>query len=418
MGGDATAEIRGSARRFGEVRGPGLLAAAGRDRLLAAADALLDRADHPAALAHLEDVLVSERTAWPTEAQLAVKLARSRAALAHETRPGHVSIVIPLYAEHRRLLAPEEDPLGEDFLAHKLAQLEWLFRGAPHLGFDLWLVDDGCPHGSGHLACERLARNHPHAPARVLFLDDAIRARRDSVRGLRSTEESCKGGAVLHGMWEAARLPHPRHVIAYTDADLSTHLGQLGLLLEPIWRRGRDVAIGSRRERRSFAVKSGCRSDRGLLFIYLWKRLLPELGALVDTQCGFKAFRADRVPFLVERTGERGFAFDIELLLRAEQVRPRSIETVPVAWIDSEGASTTRVLRPYLAMLRSVVRLYRASGVRDPDRERLARAIEALDEPGWERLVRNVPSEIAGTDPARFPGLFPACDPAILRALH
>jgi len=37
----------------------------------------------------------------------------------------------------------------------------------------------------------------------------------------------------------------PDHVIAYTDADLSTHLGQLGLLIDPIVRGGRDAAIDS-----------------------------------------------------------------------------------------------------------------------------------------------------------------------------
>ncbi|MGH0037346.1 MAG: hypothetical protein ACQGVK_20155 [Myxococcota bacterium] len=386
--------------------------------ILEAADALLERADGPGMLASLEDVLASGRDRWPLEAQLAVKLARSRQILLRETRPGHVSIVVPLYGEHRRMLHPEEDPVGEDFIGRKLAQLDWLFRDAPGLGYDLLLVDDGCPHASGRLAEERLARLHPGAPARVLFLRDAIAEHLPVAAGLRDVDDSRKGGAVEYGMWTAAQEPRPRHVIAYTDADLSTHLGQLGLLLEPVWRRGLDVAVGSRRERCSFSVKSGARSDRGLMFIYLWKRLLPDLRYLLDTQCGFKAFRADRVPTLVSGSLEKGFAFDIELLLRAERTRTHSIEPVPIAWIDSESASTTTQLRPYLGMLKSVVRLYRAYLSADPDAERFARAIESLDEARWDRLVGNVPAELSGADPARFPGLFPQCDGKILSALH
>jgi hypothetical protein len=50
------------------------------------------------------------------------------------------------------------------------------------------------------------------------------------------------------------------------------------------------VAIGSRREPDSVVVKQGTRNDRGKLFIYLWKRMVPVLGDIIDTQCGFKAF--------------------------------------------------------------------------------------------------------------------------------
>lgn len=387
----------------------------GDARVMQAADALLERAED---LESLEDLLSSQRKVWPLEAQLAVKLARSRAVLSRETRPGHVSIVVPLYAEHRRMRSPDEDPLGEDFLGRKLAQLEWLFRGHPRLGWDLILVDDGCPHGSGHLARERLARRHPDAPARVLFLEDAIRRGLPGASGLRHVDDSRKGGSVEFGLWSATRRERPRHVVAFTDADLSTHLGQLGLLLEPLWQGGRDVAAGSRRDRRSVAVKSGARSGRGLLFIYLWKRMLPALGPLLDTQCGFKAFRADRIPDLLAGTVEKGFAFDIELLLRAELARPRSIASVPIAWFDSEAASTTRDLAPYLPMLRSVVRLYRRYLPRDADAELFALAIEHLDEARWEALSREIPEPLRERDPSRFAGLFPVCDPVVLSALH
>src|SRR5207253_305905 len=66
--------------------------------------------------------------------QLAVKLARSRAVLL-QGRPVAVSVVIPAYGENVRLLPRGEGPGrnrdGEDFVAQKSAQLEWLFGGTP-----------------------------------------------------------------------------------------------------------------------------------------------------------------------------------------------------------------------------------------------------------------------------------------------
>ena len=103
----------------------------------------------------------------------------------------------------------------------------------------------------------------------------------------------------------AAERDRSNHVVVFTDADLSTHLGQIGLLVAPIVQDGYDAAIGSRREPMSVVIKSGARNLRGKLFIYLWKRLIPKLSPIVDTQCGFKAFRADVARGIVEDTVEK-----------------------------------------------------------------------------------------------------------------
>jgi hypothetical protein len=85
-------------------------------------------------------------------------------------------------------------------------------------------------------------------------------------------------------------------------------------------------------------VKTGTRNTRGKLFIYLWKRLLPVLGDVVDTLCGFKAYRAAAARYVVQDTIEKRFAFDIEQLVKLEHARNRSIAIVPIAWIDRQGA--------------------------------------------------------------------------------
>jgi len=222
------------------------------------------------------------------------------------------------------------------------------------------------------------------------------------VRPLASPDESRKGGSILYGLWEAVRTERPGHVALFTDADLSTHLGQAGLLMHAILAGGADAAIGSRRESVSVAIKKGTRNVRGKLFIYLWKRLFAPLREIVDTQCGFKAFAADAVDGICTDTLEKQFAFDIELLLRTELRRAGSITRVPVAWIDSEAASTTTDLQPYLPMLRSMVGMYRRYLEPDPGSDAFCDLIEALDQDAWDRLVERMPSEIAGREPHEF----------------
>jgi hypothetical protein len=80
-------------------------------------------------------------------------------------------------------------------------------------------------------------------------------------------------------MWYAAKKqPNSKnHIVAFTDADLSTHLGQTMLLINPVLNHSKLASIGSRREENSVVVKKGKRNDRGKLFIYLWKQLIPEL---------------------------------------------------------------------------------------------------------------------------------------------
>jgi len=91
------------------------------------------------------------------------------------------------------------------------------------------------------------------------------------------TSESQKGGSILYGMYHIARQKKENHVVLYTDADLSTHLGQAGLLTKPILEDGCLAAIGSRRKKHSVVIKQGQRNDRGKLFIYFWKRVLPSI---------------------------------------------------------------------------------------------------------------------------------------------
>ena len=204
-------------------------------------------------------------------------------------------------------------------------------------------------------------------------------------------------------MWDAIKDKKVNnHIVTYTDADLSTHLGQLMLIVEPLLNKNKLVSIGSRREEDSVVIKQGVRNNRGKLFIYLWKRLIPNLGDVVDTQCGFKAFRAEIIPHIIDDLIETKFAFDIELLLKTELYKEGAIVKVPIAWIDSEEASTTTDLQPYLSMLKSLATMNRRYfHKKNPDNEFVS-FIESLDEERFNKILDDVPEDIIKRNPAEF----------------
>ncbi len=346
--------------------------------------------------------LEQKSTDAPMLLRLAMKLAQSRERVLMLAGDFRVSVVFAVYKEHNRLRTRAEHPHGEDFLVRKVEQLQWLFDGIPHASWELLVVDDGCPEGSGRIAQEIIDARGLGDRVQVLFLQDAIDSLHPAAAGIASTADSQKGGSIEYGMAVAAEDDSAQHVVIFTDADLSTHLGQVGLLVDPILREEYDAAIGSRREPMSVVIKSGARNERGKLFIYLWKRLVPQLSPIVDTQCGFKAFRADVAKAIVDGAIEKRFAFDIELLLRTELGRSGSIARVPIAWIDSEAASTTKELQPYLTMLQSIVRIAKHYLPSNDEAQRFAALIDSLDEASWTRLSENVPGQIAEREPLEF----------------
>jgi hypothetical protein len=348
--------------------------------------------------------LLGQREDVPLALHLAAKLAKSRKVVANLKRPTKLSVTFAVYKEHHRLLRPEKHAAGEDFLRRKVAQLDWLASASPQLTWELLAVDDGCPEGSGQLI-EQLAKTEGFENVRVLYLQEAIRQKLPITGALENTDQSRKGGSIIYGLWEASREQEQGRdeVVLFTDADLSTHLGQAGLLIDPILNDGKDVAMGSRRETASVVIKKGTRNLRGKLFIYLWKRMLsPALLEIIDTQCGFKAFRADAAQAILNDLLERGFAFDVELLLKTEQRNPNGLAKVPIAWIDSEAESTTTALSPYLSMLQSIAAMNRKYLPPSPKATAFANFIEELDETGWNHLVDYVPEPIGTRDPQDF----------------
>jgi dolichyl-phosphate beta-glucosyltransferase len=149
----------------------------------------------------------------------------------------------------------------------------------------------------------------------------------------------------------AAGVAHVRgDYVLLADVDLSTPLGELSKLSGAI-AGGADIAIGSR-------AVVGAEVERGpahrKLTGALFNRTMRVLTGLriADTQNGFKLFPAEPVKRFVARQICTGFAFDVELLMRADQ-EGLSIAEVPIRYVHDAGSSV-RVLTASVQMLREV----------------------------------------------------------------
>jgi dolichyl-phosphate beta-glucosyltransferase len=106
------------------------------------------------------------------------------------------------------------------------------------------------------------------------------------------------------------------------------------------------------------------------------RQLVPGIG---DTQCGFKFFDRATALALFRPLRTAGFAFDVELLARAQRAGA-VIAELPVRWTDRPGSSFS----PARDGLRSFATLYRLRAVladegvrRAPGRSPRAVAVEA-----------------------------------------
>jgi dolichyl-phosphate beta-glucosyltransferase len=239
------------------------------------------------------------------------------------------SVVIPCFNEAARI--------GETLLL----TLDYLAANSPDS--ELIVVNDGSTDATAAIARERMK-------------DAKIQTRL-----LENFPNRGKGAAVRSGLL-AAREP----IGLFSDADLSTPLGETPKLIQPIANGEIDIALGSRA------------LDRGLIGIHQpWRReqagrafnLLVRIATGLpfwDTQCGFKAFRFDVCRPVLEAARLDGFAFDVELLYFAQHAGLR-IREIPVRWNHAEGSKVS-FFRDSLRMLREVIAL-RAGAVIPHERE-------------------------------------------------
>jgi dolichyl-phosphate beta-glucosyltransferase len=213
------------------------------------------------------------------------------------TAAPRLSVVIPAFNEAHRL---------PPYLHEVVGFLEG--RGEP---WEVIVVDDGSTDGTAAVVRE-LAEHQP------------------GLRLLPFGRNRGKGAAVRAGMLAARGA-----LRLFTDADGATPIAELKRL-EAALKPGIDVVIGSR-ALPAPAVAVRARRHRvaaGRVFNWLVARL--GLRGVADSQCGFKLFTAGAADALFEALQTAGFAFDVELLLRAQKAGYGVVE-VAVNWADQKG---------------------------------------------------------------------------------
>ncbi len=179
-------------------------------------------------------------------------------------------------------------------------------------------------------------------------------ARHPGLRLLPLGRNQGKGAAVRAGMLAALGARR-----LFADADGATPIAELKRL-EPALATGADVVIGSR-ALRDPSVTVRARPHRvmaGRVFNGLAARL--GVRGVADSQCGFKLFTAAAAEALFGALQTSGFAFDVEILLRAQALGYRIVE-VPVNWADQAG-SKVGVLSHGPGMLLQMLRARRRIG--------------------------------------------------------
>lgn len=151
------------------------------------------------------------------------------------------------------------------------------------------------------------------------------------LRSVRHRRNLGKGAAVRTGVLTARGSR-----MLYADADGATPIDQELPLREAIG-GGADVAIGSRliEDKTVQRKRSWYRALIGRAFASAARLVL---GLRVrDTQCGFKMLRAGPAKRLFKLSQEKGYLFDLEILVLAKQCGYSVIE-VPISWADQPGS--------------------------------------------------------------------------------
>lgn len=242
------------------------------------------------------------------------------------------SLVIPAYNERARIRT-------------SIDRIAEFLSGWEEGDWEVIVVDDGSTDGTGEVLRDPSVRtrlaggegSNDRGSSRLTF------------RVLQNLSNRGKGYATRRGV-----LASKGEIVLLSDADLSTPLGESRRLIRWL-ERGSEVAIGSRglRTSRILVRQAWYRQSMGRAFNLLVRLfLLPDFR---DTQCGFKAYRGAVAREVFRPPCLRGFAFDVEILVRAVRHGHRVAE-VPVTWSDAAGTKV-HLLRDSLSMFADLVKM-------------------------------------------------------------
>ncbi|MGE4545481.1 MAG: dolichyl-phosphate beta-glucosyltransferase [Pedobacter sp.] len=215
-----------------------------------------------------------------------------------------LSVVIPAYNEEKRL------PSSLQVLCGTVGQY--------FPNFEIIIVDDGSTDSTADIVM-------------------SYSTQQSNVRLVRYEKNRGKGYAVRTGV-----LASTGDLVLFSDADLSTPLGEISKLMAAI-DGGADVAIGSR------AVKDAVIVKRQPLYRVLMGKTFNKAVQLLatpgisDTQCGFKLFTRTAAVCLFSDCCIDGFGFDVEVLFLARK-RGLMISEIGVDWLNSPDSKVHPII--------------------------------------------------------------------------
>ena len=159
-----------------------------------------------------------------------------------------------------------------------------------------------------------------------------------------------KGAAISAGVAVARG-----EAVAFTDADLAAEPEAIARCFELIETGEADVVVTSRHLPDSEVTVPPPLARRSTSAMFRRVARWAGLRSVTDSQCGLKAFRGDVAKLLFRELSVQRFAFDVEVLLRAELAGLQVVET-PIRWRHVD-ASSIRAVRDGARMLFDVVRL-------------------------------------------------------------
>jgi len=309
-----------------------------------------------------------------------------------------VAVVVPVHQETDRLRSPVETLAGEDFCSLKLKQLEFLVDSdlggygkteLPSLEIALIFCGDDeatCRALQAEPSGSEFDRSEPESSAQ---LGDGARVCKSghteaglgvyvihAPRG--SGVANSKPLNVKTGMQYA--LAMGCDFVCYTDADISTNLGQLGALFHEAVVHGADAVVGSRRLPGSWVYgRDPLRTQQSRVYNLLTRVLLGT--PFRDTQAGFKLFTARAVKELMKSAfTDETMAFDSELLACLDRGELQ-VSEVPIVWFESPLESKSASIATAVDML---------GGLCQQGRKRFASPSgDALDRMRHDRALRN-----------------------------
>ena len=154
-----------------------------------------------------------------------------------------------------------------------------------------------------------------------------------------------KGFTVREGMLQACG-----RIRLFTDADNSTDIAHFDKM-KPLFDQGFDVVIASRNSLDvDGAEQAVSQAWHKRAIGRLGNRIVQRLAVpgIWDTQCGFKAFRAEAAVRIFSQVTIERWGFDIEVLALARALKFR-IGIIPAHWVNDERSHVR--LPDYLSVL-------------------------------------------------------------------